>query len=803
MGASGSIYMQDWHLTAEETAKITDALYHRNREDNNNTSSSADSSMSRCPFAHGTVYAAPYPGYIHGKNPAIDCSGCIPELDPHPHETPKSTLLREAFEYQVLFHRENSSPPGIMEARFKEIESSIHSVGTYELTLDDLQYGARVAWRNAQKCANRSKWKELSVIDLRNVCTNQEAFRGILDLLEKSLTSMATITSMAVFRQRLPGETQGPRIWNSMLLRFAGYEGMGSEVTGGILGDPVDANFTKMLIDRFGWIPPSPRTAYDPLPLLLQIKEKEAPELFQIPSSYIPYVHIRHSNYPQLDILGLKWFPVPVVSGLEFHVGGLFFTAVPFVGWFADYEVVRNLTDSSRYNVLPALANALRLDTSPANECWKEEASIVLNKAILASYMSAGFSMVSHHAMLSEFLHWYEMEKKTRGYCPGNWKWIIPPIGASLCDAYLKLNKMTEFTLKPAIMPPRPAGWRNYTAPNTSSLFIVPAPVKKMSPLLALTAHTNKMKTLSLFFKHTTSSQTRPTIFIVYASVTGVAAGGAKRLASLCKAKCRVYLVNAADWDPLNSWSALLCSYACLLHMGPGMCPIMRAASCSGYFRPVSGSRWLAPLGKVDALSSSEFTFATWVVRVFSGLTDSMERESHELRANLANNDIHHEIVSKLHMALDYFVSQLKPDLLHTAISHSIYYLTSDSSCSIACKWSNTQTGIVSNTRVLFETNNESGRESERVVTCVSCDVRQPCYPNSESGIGHAPFPTPTTVRKALQTFLGIESRPSVESLRRLIGYAKDSDAIRLTDTLSDSSGRAVDQWLLTNFITW
>ena len=128
--------------------------------------------QSRCPFAHGTVYAAPYPGYIHGKNPAIDCSGCIPELDPHPHETPKSTLLREAFEYQVLFHRENSSPPGIMEARFKEIESSIHSVGTYELTLD----------------ANRSKWKELSVKDLRNVRTNQDAFRGILDLLEKSLT---------------------------------------------------------------------------------------------------------------------------------------------------------------------------------------------------------------------------------------------------------------------------------------------------------------------------------------------------------------------------------------------------------------------------------------------------------------------------------------------------------------------------------------------------------------------------------------------------------------------------------------
>ena len=438
---------------------------------------------------------------------------------------------------------------------------------------------------------------------------------------------------------------------------------------------------------------------------------------------------------------------------------------------------------------------------------------------------------------------------------------------------------MTEFTLKPAIMPPRPAGWRNYTAPN--SAVIVPAPVKKMSPLLALT---KKMETFSSFFNHTTDPETRPTIFIVYASVTGVAAGGAKRLASLCKAKCRVYLVNAADWDPAKyskqlvsatlflcvsstygsgnvphhassflSWinsqkeSQLLSGlHYSVLGFGSSAYPrFCEAAVSFDRSLEVVGCVRVAPLGKVDALSSSEFTFATWVVRVFSGLTDSMERESHELRANLANNDINHEIVSKLHMALDYFVSQLKPDLLHTAISHSIYYLTSDSSCSIACKWSNTQTGIVSNTRVLFETNNESGRESERVVTCVSCDVRQvpggALYspgdnvaifprqseaavsraahafgvssqletvfgfeqPNSESGIGHAPFPTPTTVRKALQTFLGIESRPSVESLRRLIGYAKDSDAIRLTDTLSDSSGRAVDQWLLTNFITW
>jgi len=32
--------------------------------------------------------------------------------------------------------------------------------------------------------------------------------------------------------------------------------------------------------------------------------------------------------------------------------------------------------------------------------------------------------MGKNPAMLSEFIQRYESEKKTLGYCPGNWKWI-------------------------------------------------------------------------------------------------------------------------------------------------------------------------------------------------------------------------------------------------------------------------------------------------------------------------------------------------------------------------------------------
>lgn len=44
----------------------------------------------------------------------------------------------------------------------------------------------------------------------------------------------------------------------------------------------------------------------------------------------------------------------------------------------------------------------------------------------------------------------YDKELSARGYAPGNWKWIVPPLAASAnSTTYLQLNKMTEYTLKP------------------------------------------------------------------------------------------------------------------------------------------------------------------------------------------------------------------------------------------------------------------------------------------------------------------------------------------------------------------
>ena len=49
-------------------------------------------------------------------------------------------------------------------ARLDEVLQSIEDTGTYELTLEELEFGAKMAWRNAPRCLNRMIWNTLHVI---------------------------------------------------------------------------------------------------------------------------------------------------------------------------------------------------------------------------------------------------------------------------------------------------------------------------------------------------------------------------------------------------------------------------------------------------------------------------------------------------------------------------------------------------------------------------------------------------------------------------------------------------------------
>jgi nitric-oxide synthase len=124
----------------------------------------------------------------------------------------------------------------------------------------------------------------------------------------------------------------------------------------------------------------------------------------------------------------MQWYPVPAVCALDLTVGGILYTAAPFNGWYANTEVLRDLTDECRFNMLIPVAEALgmEIDTKPGEApLWKDEVMHILSSAVYHSFKSAKIAMIDHHTLIDMFWAWYREEMKTRKYCPVNWKWVI------------------------------------------------------------------------------------------------------------------------------------------------------------------------------------------------------------------------------------------------------------------------------------------------------------------------------------------------------------------------------------------
>eukprot|EP00581_Thalassiosira_minuscula_P018097 CAMPEP_0183714154 /NCGR_PEP_ID=MMETSP0737-20130205/8790_1 /TAXON_ID=385413 /ORGANISM="Thalassiosira miniscula, Strain CCMP1093" /LENGTH=1265 /DNA_ID=CAMNT_0025943059 /DNA_START=110 /DNA_END=3907 /DNA_ORIENTATION=+ len=432
-----------------------------NAAESRSTTSAPISGTGQCPFRHGTVYARPYPGYAHGNpNKGICPKGCRPEMncDITETETVKQTLLREAKEFIDLYYHEREEEmkghAGFQskEERIKSIEESIESTETYEHTYDEIQHGARVAWRNAPKCSNRKYWQNLKLIDCRDAQTNKEMYACCLQHLAKAMACGSAEAYISVFRPAAPGTDSGPRIWNDQLLSYAAYSNKGD-----VTGDPKNLRFTQMLEERFGWSgpPDEKKGTHDYLPLVIQADPQGPPEMFELPLNCAPPVHIFHPKYPELSELNMKWYPTPAVCALDLTLGGILYTAVPFNGWYADTEVLRDLIDEDRYNLMVPIAKALGLNTElKAGEppYYKEEVSWILCKAIYHSFKTAKVAMIDHHTLIDMFWVWYNNEMVSRKYCPVNWKWVIPPMSSHTNGAYLGLSKAQEYTLKPAYL---------------------------------------------------------------------------------------------------------------------------------------------------------------------------------------------------------------------------------------------------------------------------------------------------------------------------------------------------------------
>ena len=315
--------------------------------------------------------------------------------------------------------------------------------GRWVPTFEELEHGARMAWRNNARCIGRLFWPSLRVRDLRHVSDPDEVYMALLEHLAIG-TNNGKIQPMAtVFA---PADTDGPvvRIWNHQLLSYAGYE----QSDGSIVGDPKNRDFTREVL-RLGW--KGEGTRFDLLPIVIQ-KRGEAPRVYPPPTAQAMEVPITHPQFSWFAELGLKWYVIPVLSDMNLRMGGIDFAAAPFNGWYMGTEIgSRDLGDANRYNVLPDIAEKMGLDTS--SSLWVDRALVELNAAVLYSFEKAGVRIVDHHRASSEFMEFTAREMKAGRAVSADWSWIVPPMSGSATPVFHQrwndLQSLPDFISQP------------------------------------------------------------------------------------------------------------------------------------------------------------------------------------------------------------------------------------------------------------------------------------------------------------------------------------------------------------------
>ena len=318
--------------------------------------------------------------------------------------------MQETVDFLHIYQEEKGLSQGWLEQRLEEVEQE----GEYVPTTEELTFGAKVAWRNSNKCIGRLFWQSLHVFDERSLVAEEEIFAALLRHIDFATNDGKIRPAITIFH---PTRV---RIWNHQLLRYAGYE-----THDGIVGDPHSVTFTKVCLE-LGWQPAG--TRFDILPLVIQV-DGSKPRLFEIPSEHVMEVAITHPLYDRFNKLELKWYGVPIISDMRFECGGVSFQAAPFNGWYMGTEIgARNFADHKRYNLLPDVADAIGLSRDTNASLWKDRALVELNIAVLHSFKEAGVSIVDHHTAAQQFELFEEQEEKAGRNVTGNWTWLIPPL---------------------------------------------------------------------------------------------------------------------------------------------------------------------------------------------------------------------------------------------------------------------------------------------------------------------------------------------------------------------------------------
>jgi nitric-oxide synthase, bacterial len=371
------------------------------------------------------------------------------------------TLLLEATDYLRLFYRERSLPEAPLQERLVEIYQDYRRSHTYWQTENELIYGAKVAWRNSTNCIGRILWQSLNVRDLRHLTTAKEIFTAIVEHIQQSTNGGNIRPTISIFAPNAPGQP-GIHIWNPQLIRYAGYR----QADGSVVGNPDQIELTQ-LCQQLGW--QGRGTQFDVLPLIIQMPGQK-PQWFKLPPKVVMEVPITHPDYDWFAELELKWHALPAVSNWRLEIGGISYSCAPFGGWYMSAEIgSRNFGDVRRYNMLPAIAKRMGLNTRSKLSLWKDRALIELNHAVLYSFTKCGVKIVDHHTASAQFMQHCEREAEAGRIVPADWGRIVPPLSPSTMEVFHQ--EMENVCLKPNFFPQSVPfqGWQDNKPVSNSS----------------------------------------------------------------------------------------------------------------------------------------------------------------------------------------------------------------------------------------------------------------------------------------------------------------------------------------------
>ena len=339
----------------------------------------------------------------------------------------KDLLYLKASSFLEQVYQELGLPA--LEQRLVDVHQEIETTGTYTHLPIELEHGARLAWRNSNRCIGRLYWKSLVLNDKRNATNTNEVFDALEEHLEMATNNGKILPLITVFPPLQPNGTIPFRIWNKNLIRYAAHQ----QEDGTIIGDPDQLAFTK-LCKQWGWS--GNDGEYDLLPLVVQANG-ELPTWRKLKQESVLEVDLAHPEYKWFSDLQLKWHAVPLISDMLLDVGGIQYPAAPFNGWYMVTEIgSRNLGDEKRYNKLPLIAQQMGLNMDKSNPFWKDKTLVVLNEAVHFSFQKSGVTLADHHAASEQFMKFIRNEEAENRTVNADWAWIVPPLSGSALKVF-------------------------------------------------------------------------------------------------------------------------------------------------------------------------------------------------------------------------------------------------------------------------------------------------------------------------------------------------------------------------------